>query len=399
VVELEAALRREYEPLYQKWESDLAAWTAEKERLDDEAFAKCETPNERACFDIRRFLDYYYLTDGKADPTKTPETLVLHSENRENRLSDLSWKTRDVPGLHCWRSTCYVMEPITCYIGWDGDEITRLGKEWDDRERETKKAQRRSKWEENMEAHRQYLARTQSKKGNTDGKDEKSTPFDLSRLAGSYVIRCDAIMDEWDTKHTGDTLTMDVAPSSDDMLVAAYNFGIIRGTMTLCLSDDRLKEIFDCEEDEEEEEEEDSEAFISDEENEDDEAKEDDEDEGDDKDDEYGIDPEEPTSGNKRKASLEPGEEFMPSPKKQKTAIEPTPARRVYLRIESYETGEGEELHVPDAGYIDFTSNDCIAFEGLMKTLTYVGSKVKFEGYKISDEPQREPDVLEYVLI
>lgn len=394
VVELEAAMRREYEPLYRKWESDFAAWSAEKERLDDEAFEKCETPNERACFDVRRFLERYYLTDGKPDPTKTPETLVLHSESR---LSDLSWKTRDIPGLHTWSSTYQLMEPVTCFIGWDRDEIMRLGKEFSDREREAEKARRRSKWEENMEAHKQYLARRQSKEGDADGEDEKSKPFDLSRLAGSYVIRCDAIMDEWATEHTGDTLTMDVAPSSDDMLVAAYNLGIIRGTMTLCLSDDTLKEMFDPEEDEDEDE--DSEASMSDEEDENNEDKEDDDKE----DKEDGVDTEEPTNAKKRKASLKQEEDEDSSQqqpaKKRKTATQPIPSRRVYLRLEGYETGEGEELHVPDPGYIDFSSNDCIAFEGLMKSLTYVGSKVKFEGYKISDEPQREPDVFEYVFL
>ncbi|PNP46753.1 hypothetical protein TGAMA5MH_01704 [Trichoderma gamsii] len=392
VVELEAALRREYEPLYRKWESDFAAWSAEKERLDDENFDKCETPSEQAYFDIRRFLDRHYLTDGKPDRTKTPETLVL---NTEGRLSDLSWKTRHIPGLYSWSSTCNTMEPVTCFIGWNGDEIKRLGKEFDDREREAEKARRRSKWDENMEAHKQYIARTQSKNGNTDGEDGESKPLDLSRLAGSYVIRCDAILDGWDTENTGDTLTMDVAvaPSSNGMLVAAYNLGIIRGTMTLSLSDDALKEVFDPEDEE-------SEDSVSDEEDENNEDEEDDEDK---KDDEDGSDTEQPTSGKKRKASLQQEEDedssLQQPAKKLKTATEPTPSRRVYLRLEGYETGNGEELHVPDPGYIDFTSNDCIAFEGLMKTLTYVGNKVKFEGYKISDEPQREPEHFEYVFL
>lgn len=287
------------------------------------------------------------------------------------------------------------MEPVTCFIGWNGDEIKRLGKEFDDREREAEKARRRSKWDENMEAHKQYIARTQSKNGNTDGEDGESKPLDLSRLAGSYVIRCDAILDGWDTENTGDTLTMDVAvaPSSNGMLVAAYNLGIIRGTMTLSLSDDALKEVFDPEDEE-------SEDSVSDEEDENNEDEEDDEDK---KDDEDGSDTEQPTSGKKRKASLQQEEDedssLQQPAKKLKTATEPTPSRRVYLRLEGYETGNGEELHVPDPGYIDFTSNDCIAFEGLMKTLTYVGNKVKFEGYKISDEPQREPEHFEYVFL
>ncbi|KAL7925236.1 hypothetical protein ACQKWADRAFT_285412 [Trichoderma austrokoningii] len=380
VAEIEAAMRRDYEPLYQKWESDFAAWDAERERLDDETFEKCKTPSEQASFDTRRFLDRYYLTDGKPDQTKTPETLVL---NGEGRLSDLSWKIRDIPGLHSWKSTCYIMEPLTCFIGWNRDEITRLGKEFSDREREAEKARRRSNWEKNLEAHRDYMARAQLKEEDDDGEDEASKPFDLSRLAGSYVIRCDAILDEWDTKYTGDTLTMDISPSSDDMLLASYNFGIIRGTMTLCLSDDRLKEMFD-----ENSWDEDSE---SDEEDENDEDKEDTQGEEDDAD---GIDTGEPISGKKRKASLDQAEDasLQQPAKKRKNDTQPPPPHRVYLRLEGWETGEGEVLHECDAGFMDFTGDDCTAFEGLMKTLTYVGGNVKFEGYKVSDEPLREPE-------
>lgn len=410
MVKLEAALRLEYKPLYQKWESDFAVWSAEKERLDDEAFEKCETPSEQVSFDTRRFLDRYYLTDGKPDQTKTPETLVLNSEGR---LSDLSWKARDIPGLHTWSSTNNIMDPVTCFIGWDRDEIMRLGKEFSDREDEAEKARRRSKWEEHMETHKKYIASIQPKEEAADGVDESSNPFDLDRCIGSYIIRCDAILDGWATEHTGDTLSMDISyNSTGDMLLAAYNFGILKGTMTLSLSEDTLKEMFGADALE-------PESSISDEadnageDDEDAEVDEDDDDEKDDEDDEDdennkhnqhnkdaengkdGIDAEGSTNGKKRKASLEQDTDSATHPcdnaKKRKTAPQPPPSRRLYLRLEGYETGECEELYLPEPGHIDFTSDGCVKFEGLMYTLSCVGGNVKFEGYKISDEVQMKP--------
>ncbi|KAH8123423.1 hypothetical protein LI328DRAFT_156910 [Trichoderma asperelloides] len=398
VVELEAAMRRDYEPLYQKWESEFAAWSAEKERLDDEAFEKCETPSEQASFDIRRFLDCYFLTDGKLDLTKAPQTLVLHGEGE---LSNLSWKVHEIQGLHTWTSTHQFGEPVTCFIGWDHDEIKRLGREFIDREAEAERARRRSKWEEHMETHKKYIAGIQPKEKAANGVDESSKPFDLDRCVGSYVIRCDAIMDEWSTEHTGDTLSMDISyNSTENMLLAAYNFGILKGTMTLSLSEDPLKEMFGAE---------DPDAESSMGEDEVDDTSEDDEDDKNNKHDEHdhdehdengkeskgGIVVEESTNGKKRKVSLEQDTDSATNPcdnaKKRKTAPEPPPSRRVYLRLEGYETGEGEEIYFPEPGHIDFTSDGCVKFEGLMYTLSYVGENVKFEGYKISDKPQTKP--------
>lgn len=96
-MQIEASLRADYAPLHQKWEADYAVWSAEKKRRDDEAFAKCKAPGERANFDLHRFTDMYFLTDGKPDKTKAPEPLVL-SELRE------PWHLRTmaerIPGLH-----------------------------------------------------------------------------------------------------------------------------------------------------------------------------------------------------------------------------------------------------------------------------------------------------------
>lgn len=339
------------------------------------------------------------MTDGKPDQTKTPETLVLHSDGR---MGDLNWKARAIPGLHTWSSTYNIMEPSTSFIGWGGDEIKRLGKEFSDREHEAEKARRRSKWEEHMETHKKYLASIQPKEEAANEVDESSKPFDLGRCIGSYVIRCDAIMEGWLTEHTGDTLSMDISYNgTGDMLLAAYNFGILKGTMTLSLSEDKLKEMFPV--DALTPESSDDAYPLYEEDDEDDEDKEDDKnikhEEHDDhengKDSKDGTDAEGSTNEKKRKASFEHDTDSATYPhdnaKKLKTAPQPPPSRRVYLRLEGYETGEGEELYDPEPGHIDFTSDGCVKFEGLMYTLSCVGPNVKFEGYKISDKVQKRP--------
>jgi hypothetical protein len=378
-------MRRDFEPLYQKWESDYAAWSAAKKLRDDEAFEKCKTPGEHAASDLHRFMNRYYLTDGKPDQTKTPEPLVLHG------FRDTTWRlstmAREIPGLHTsWGGLGH---PYTHCIGWVREEVVQLAKSISDRAKEAEKALRKAKWEQQLEIHQKYVAHMQSKE-TTGGTDKGSKPFDLDRCKGSYVIRCDEILDGWTSDITGDTLTMDISCSSSNMLHATYNFGILRGTMILSLSEDNLKGVF-------QEDEEDSEASESDE-DEDDEGEDEDEDDEDDKD---SIDVQESTVGKKRKqgkASLAQATGSAvrhANAKKRKTTLLPSLSRRVYLRLHGYETGEGEILPYPDPGHIDFLSDSCATFSGLMYSLSCVGDNVEFRGYKISDQPQEREDDLQ----
>ncbi|KAM0255374.1 hypothetical protein ACHAQJ_005816 [Trichoderma viride] len=377
VVELETSMRRDYEPLYQKWESDCAAWSDAKKRREDEAFERCKTPGEQAAFDLHRFMDRYYLTDGKPDQTKTPESLALHGfDHMTWRLSSM---VREIPGLHTRSGG--ISQPYTHCIGWNREEVFGLAKSITDRANEAEKALRKTKWEQQLKIHQKYIARMQPNE-TTDGADEGSKPFDLDRCKGSYVIRCDEITNGWNSDITGHTLTMDISSTRGNMLRADFNFGVIRGTMHFSLSEDTLKGIFD---------EDDSGSETSS----------DDEEDEYDKDDEDGIDEQESTGGKKRKQSKTSIAQATGSAvsrhanaKRRKTALLPSLSRRVYLRLHGYETGEGEVLPYPDPGHIDFLSDGCATFAGLMYHLTYVGDNVEFLGYKISDQPRKQKDCI-----
>ncbi|KAL6690047.1 hypothetical protein J3F84DRAFT_405444 [Trichoderma pleuroticola] len=348
-------MRADYEPLQQKWEADCAAWRAEMKRRDDEAFARCKTPSERAAFDPQRFIDMYFLTDGEPDMAKTTEALALDGLDRGWKLQDLA---RKVPGLHTWGA-----KTIT------------------DRKDETIRAQNEVLWKEQLERYQKYVAQVQSK--GTNGTNQHSEVFNLDRCQGSYIIRCDEITEGWLDTLKGHMLTMDISSGKGSTRRAAYDFGIIEGTMILSLSEDAFQAL-DSQY---------SEGSSGDEDGED--ENQDDEDK--DRDD---TDSQVSTNGKKRK----PGDDVQAqgtghaNAKRRKTNPLPSPTRRVYFRLHGRETGEGEVLPYPDSGHIDFLSDDYASFAGVVYELTHVGQNVEFRGYRVSDRPRVKPEPWETFL-
>ncbi|KAL6816164.1 hypothetical protein V8C40DRAFT_269537 [Trichoderma camerunense] len=353
VAELEASMRADYEPLQQKWEADCAAWRAEMKRRDDEAFERCKTPSERAAFDPQRFIDMYFLTDGEPDMAKTTEALALDGLDRGWKLQDAA---RKVPGLHTW-GVGYLEARKICI---DGTEAL---------------------WKEQLERHQKYVDQVQSKGAN--GMNQHSEVFNLDRCQGSYVVRCDEITEGWLDTLKGHTLTMDISSGKGSTRRAAYDFGIIEGTMILSLSEDAFQALDSLY----------SEASSGDENGED----EDQDDEDKDRDD---TDLQISTNGKKRK----PGNDLQAqgtghtSAKRRKTRLLPSPSRRVYFRLHGRETGEGEVLPYPDSGHIDYLSDDCTSFAGVVYALTHVGNNVEFRGYRVSDKPRVKPEPWETFL-
>lgn len=87
-------MRAEYEPRHFAWKQEAAEW-------DDAAWARCSTPKEKADFSTDRFFDHYFLTDGKPDPSKTKEPLVVPGFRRYTG-TDITYKAYRVSGLACW---------------------------------------------------------------------------------------------------------------------------------------------------------------------------------------------------------------------------------------------------------------------------------------------------------
>ncbi|KAK1249269.1 hypothetical protein MKX07_002785 [Trichoderma sp. CBMAI-0711] len=380
VLDIAAAMKTDYAPLYQKWQAECAAWDAEKKQRDDEAFAKCKTPGERANCDLDRFMDMYFLTNGKPDKSKTPKPLALSGFQDRSSLHS---RAERVPGLE----TCSGGPPSSreLCIGWDRSEVFALASRVSERAYEAEKAQQTAEWEQQMARHRRYIARSL---GTGSGGSRQPDKFDLARCLGSYIIQCDEIADQWPDVVRGHTLTMDISKGKGNTLLAAYDFGIIEGTMILSLSEDTLKAIVGGDTSESEASR--SDDFYSS------------EDDGDG--DEEGIHTQQPDGGIKRKAgqfsslARATASAVVRHPvtaKRRKTGAMPSLTRRVYLRLRGRETGEGEIIPDPDSGHIDFLSNSCATFAGLVYHLTFVAKNVEFRGYKVSDTPRVKPEAWE----
>ncbi|KAK8162331.1 hypothetical protein BKA80DRAFT_272447 [Phyllosticta citrichinensis] len=83
-------MERDYEQL---------RWDERKREKDFLEFSKCETPTERTKLDLERFINFYFLTKGKPNKTKTPEPLAMYGL-RDLEVEELRKLAKKVPGLH-----------------------------------------------------------------------------------------------------------------------------------------------------------------------------------------------------------------------------------------------------------------------------------------------------------
>ncbi|KAK8189227.1 hypothetical protein IWZ00DRAFT_509745 [Phyllosticta capitalensis] len=237
VASLEESMRRDYEPTYRKWKGEDSDWGKRKKQEADEAFLRCETPGEKATHDLERFINYFFLTDGKPDKSKTPKPLALYGFRNRWPLHD---KAGRIPGLETRSGGRDEKDRVLC-IGWDRDAVWRLAGEIDEKASEAQAKIEEAEWEEVMEAHREYVAEAgrgkKGKKGSAANK--KSTPFKLDSCVGAYAVKCDEVAGGW-SHINGNDFILDIDTDRDGILIAAFDFGIFEGTMLLSLSEDKL---------------------------------------------------------------------------------------------------------------------------------------------------------------
>ncbi|KAJ4320376.1 hypothetical protein N0V84_005870 [Fusarium piperis] len=371
VMLLRDEMERKLAPMHQKWEDDVRAWNAGKKQKEDEAFNRCTTPGERANCDVGRFMDYYFMTNGEPDQTKTPEAFAVHGFSGRASLHNMAEK---VPGLHTMSGG--PDENRTLCIGWDRSAVSRLAMIISNQAYEEEKKKRESEWEKAMEEHENYVLNfdqggsPQRKKSRT-GKGKPSQSFDLGRCIGSYVVKCDTVSDGWSSM--GD-FTMDICEGKRGTLMADYDFGIIQGTMLLSKSEETLDALTGTEDD--------SGDCPDDVDN----SEELDDDDDDDDDDEEGY---KRSKKKKRLAKDVAAGEKCAAPALKRRKVVPSLTRRVYYRLRGRETGEGEILPDPESGHLDFLSDNCISFVGLAYYFPYADKNVEFRGYKVSDVPKK----------
>ncbi|GIJ82271.1 hypothetical protein Asppvi_000777 [Aspergillus pseudoviridinutans] len=333
----------------------------------DAAFATCSAPGaplhiptSEANFDLDRFMAKYFLDglNGKPDPTKTTEAIELYTFFEH--LPRLITVVQSVPGLHLIR-----VEGADCeytIVGWDMAKVTAIKKGHED-EREQKKAEKEAKeraerrkcWHKALQPHRDYMKSYRPPAG----------PLKLDDLVGSYSILCEAIDEHLGNYH--DDLTLEIQkPASANGVVAAFNLGLIEGTMLLAFSDDALHRLRKEQPPEltyyEEEEEDESDSYGS--------------------------------NSKKRKASGSPGGQAI----RRRLGETPKP-NRVYLQWggrmvdAEIEVDEGDE----HTGYLDFDASKAIARgEWIYPAMWGKERKLAFSIYKRGDQPRETPENWNY---
>ncbi|OCK84555.1 hypothetical protein K432DRAFT_378486 [Lepidopterella palustris CBS 459.81] len=222
----------------------------------------------------------------------------------------------------------------TIVVGWNKAAVWGMAAQIGAKQAEEKHEKRKEEWGEVLEAHREFVKNNAKKSPKT---------FAYKNAVGSYAV------------------LVDIAMAGPLGLEAAFDFGLLEGTMLLADSTVKLELLRDEHEGSE---------------------KEDDEDEDDDEDDDNaGV-----RGGKKRQAPS-----VVPKARKAKSR-KPNPAhpRRIYLQWRGRETQENEiqlDYDNSNTGYIDFTDNACTKFEGVA-SFSLVGEDVAFEGLKIGTTPQ-----------
>jgi hypothetical protein len=319
---------------------------AEAERLEEEAWQKCDTPAERACADVDRFMQHYFYTNGTVDPTKTTEPLVLDGYPYQG---DIRRRAEQIPGL----KTCLGGQDgqWTVCIGWDHDTVRHLADTLSSRYQDEEIEKQEVGWNEDMEEHHAFVAGLKKKKQGKLRPAVITNREKLDKCKGTYIVRCDQVSDNWDNC---DSLGVDIDTGpKPGILQAAVEFGIIEGTMLMAFNEAELEACLvttrhgksghvGCSDGNRSSE---DNAVISG-----------------------------PTSKKRKQAAK------SQTPRKHaKTAAATN--NRLFFRFKGRETSGGCIFYNPHKGYIEFTDSDCVAFKGV-GSMPAVGNKVLFEGFK-----------------
>jgi hypothetical protein len=141
----------------------------------------------------------------------------------------------NIPGLDVETAQHEYNKVYTVCLGWDGAALRRICK---DIEAAAKVEKEQEKWQEAIRRHEELVKAT--KKAKKGGKKASGKSADqrgeLSRCVGSYVIRCDHL----EPGYGSNLSTVDIQSSGPTrgILVAAVDWGTIKGTMLLSFSEE-----------------------------------------------------------------------------------------------------------------------------------------------------------------
>ncbi|KAI0009865.1 hypothetical protein F4779DRAFT_617191 [Xylariaceae sp. FL0662B] len=231
------------------------AWAAALERGVEAAFdmidrpdVKCDHPTLEASFDPDRFLAKYFLDGvrGKPAPRKQVTPLVLRLwVEAEDGLGRLSRAAEHVPELLVQRAvkpsddSDWDCREGCVIVGWAKQVLSQV-EAWKSEiarlEKQNTERQKRREEKAILAKLMPHIAYSRAHR------PAPPSPFTLSHLVGSYIMVCRHLQEEYGVELG--SMTLDVhAPNSTHGAVAAFDFGLVEGTMLLATSEDALESL------------------------------------------------------------------------------------------------------------------------------------------------------------
>lgn len=305
-------------------EADLA----EQAKRREAAFAAETDPVKAACIDFDRFLSRYFLDAmGKVDVKKAPRALALHGlPNHQAALA----AAEKYDGLHTQRGGIddYSADRNrVLVIGCDYESVySEATKITEEQERQLEE-EREADEQERLEEHFEFIKQNGKKKQGP---------------SGAYTVICYDLESNW-PNDCSDGLTLDIGVDRERKgeLAAEFEWGVLDGLMRFCKDGEGFEEV-DTEDEEDYDEE------------------------------------EEVPAPRKRKRTNQKSQ-----PKKKAKKSDPF---KLHFAWRGRENGEGEIQNSDrNRGWIQFLNKKYLQFEG-EASISFVGSKVKFSGYKVSTD-------------
>lgn len=344
----------------------IVGWKSHLERALDAEFAKLDSPNAKlhtptaeANFDLDRFLAKYFLDglNGKPAPHRTPDPITLFPFfQHRNRLGVA---VALIPGLYINDANGeYGRKTI---IGWDIDKIRSRVRHIEEevakkkaKEASDARAEMDRKWQHTLQRHHEYARRHRVPDG----------PLKLDDLTGSYIVRCDKIVEEYTPD---EVMTLDISKPRNPLgTEAAFYFGIVEGTMLLALSENLLQML---RQDVEVERDEDTNL------------------------DEDGLQAGVYGNSGSRKRVADGAHAVQRSIKHRRGETPKT--NRIYLQWAGRETGEGEiqlDTDNEQNGYLDVDESKLSA-KGMFSSPSWFGRDVQISIFKVADQPSKVPEL------
>ncbi|KAL9585250.1 MAG: hypothetical protein Q9212_001642 [Teloschistes hypoglaucus] len=305
-------------------------------------FNALDTPTAQAQYSIDMFLRRYFLDEnGKPEQSKTREPVAL--PGFDNR-AQMHAAVEPIPGL--------VSESggdgreRTVVVGWRDTGVGRVAGQIKREQRSMQEHTAKAAWDQLRRKHEDFAKLSKTPDANET--------FSFSNAWGQYIIKCEAADDYNDLDQTS-KLRLRITKGKDGWY-GIFDFGILSGIMLLGKSPEDVTFRVHQQQVGPRSDERDSES--------------------DEESDEHDI----PT---KKRNAPPKRSEAQPSKRLKKSA---SPGGVIYLQWRGQETGEKVIQVDPsnkNIGKLVFSDNTGMTFHGTA-SMSFLGSKVRFQGYKIS---------------